>query len=324
MHIREFNLTAVALGEKTRLELEVTRLPSGMPVNFSTLLAKGSKPGKTLVAIAGVHGDEYEGPMAILKVFDQLRPAEMSGSFVGIPVVNPPAFDAGTRTSPLDGQNMARIFPGKPEGTVSEQLAHALIEHVFPLGDLFLDHHSGGVKYECPLTCGFFLLEGEIGRISKEAALAFGAKVVWGSPLNQGRSISEAVRIKKVPSIYSETTGGGGVLPHDLAAYVRGTFNVMKYLGILPGCPDAEKPELYHESADVGRDFDHAINCKQSGLIDLRVKAAEKVTRGDLIGVIYSSGGQVLEEIRADRDGYVMGLRRFSRIFAGELVALVD
>ena len=323
MKIQDFDPTDLSASAKTTMELEVTRLPSGTPILFSTLVARGTEPGKTIVVIGGVHGDEYEGPLAILKTWEALSPAEMSGSFIGIPVVNPPAFDAGTRTSPIDEMNLARVFPGKADGTVSERIAHALLEYVFPHGDLLLDLHSGGVKYECPLTCGFYLLAGEIGRTSKEAALAFGADVVWGGQLNEGRTISEAVRHKQVPSIYTETTGGGGVKPDDLTAYVHGTQNVMKYLGILPGEPNAAPPRLYHESTEVGRDFDTAINCTQSGLWEGAVRSGEEVREGQLLGRIYATDGRIIEEIHSDRPGHVMGLRRFSRILAGELAALV-
>lgn len=322
--IEEFVPEAIPPGEKARIGLEAVRLPSGMPVALTALVARGNQSGQSMVVIGGVHGDEFEGPMAILKVFEELEPATMRGTFIGLPVVNPPAFDAGTRASPLDGQNLARVFPGKRDGTVSEQIAHVLLEHVFPLGDLLLDHHSAGVKYECPLTCGFYLLDGEIGRISKEASLVFGAEVVWGSPLNHGRTISEAVRFKQIPSIYTETTGGGGVRPPDLAAYVRGTLNVMKYLGIVPGRPETQTPVLYLESTDADRDFDKAINSTCSGLIEPKVRSLEKVQKGQVLGIIYGVDGRVLEEVRSDQDGHVMGIRRFSRIFAGELVALVE
>lgn len=324
MEAKELDPSAVPRGEKRQIGLEVTRLAGGATVQFPTLVARGAKDGKVIVVIGGVHGDEYEGPLAILKLFQGLQPDEMRGTFIGIPVVNQPAFDAGTRTSPLDDQNLARVFPGKADGTVSEKIAHALLERVFPHGDLLLDLHSGGVKYECPLTCGFYLLDGEIGRESKEAALAFGADVVWGSILNQGRSISEAVRYKQVPAIYAETTGGGGVLPSDLEAYMRGVTNVMKYLGILPGTPESRRPEIYHESSSVERDFDKAINCSTSGLFESQVRCKERVKDGQLLGVIYDVCGNVVEEIRSDQDGYVMGLRRFSRVLAGELIALVS
>ncbi len=82
------------------------------------LIARGAQPGRLLVAIAGVHGDEYEGMDAIRRCFAELDPKEMTGAFVGIPVANPFAYEARVRATPssYDGLNLARVFPGDPAG----------------------------------------------------------------------------------------------------------------------------------------------------------------------------------------------------------------
>jgi predicted deacylase len=91
------------------------------PENFP--LVRGASAGATLVVSANVHVDEYEGVRAIHEVFDELNPERMAGNPIAAPVLNPPAFWSGTRTSPLDGANLARVFPGDPEGCPSQRLA---------------------------------------------------------------------------------------------------------------------------------------------------------------------------------------------------------
>ena len=80
--------------------------PAGLPL----LRVTGARPGKRLVATGGVHGDEYEGPRAIYETFDELDPAEMAGEFLAVPVANPAAHWAVSRTNPEDGANLARVF----------------------------------------------------------------------------------------------------------------------------------------------------------------------------------------------------------------------
>src|SRR5207249_236643 len=143
------------------------------------------------------------------------------GSFVGIPVVNPPAWDAGTRASPIDGLNLARVFPGDAGGSVSLRIAHALTEYLFPQADLMLDLHSAGVQYVLPTLAGGCRVEGEMGRIIREAVFAFGAAVIWNSPPNKGRTLNGAM-LKGVPAIYAETTGGGRARPEDVCDFVTG------------------------------------------------------------------------------------------------------
>ena len=59
-------------------------------------------------------------------------------------VANPLGFRKYNRLTPQDGMNLNRIFPGNPDGTVSEQLAHRLLDLALETGDVMLDLHSGG------------------------------------------------------------------------------------------------------------------------------------------------------------------------------------
>ena len=56
----------------------------------------------------------------------------MSGRIIIVPSLNFPAAQKGKRLSPFDGQNMNRVFPGKPDGTPTERLAAFLTGTLFP------------------------------------------------------------------------------------------------------------------------------------------------------------------------------------------------
>src|SRR5678816_1116259 len=89
-----------------------------------TVVARGNGP--TALALAGNHGDEYQGQIAVMKLARELTPEMVTGRIILIPSLNFPAARAGTRLSPVDGMNMNRAFPGEPEGTVTSQIAHFL------------------------------------------------------------------------------------------------------------------------------------------------------------------------------------------------------
>lgn len=74
------------------------------------VIANGEGP--TALVMAGNHGDEYPGPIAIMKLMRELEPAQVRGRLILIPALNLPAAKAGTRLSPLDGKNLNRSFPG--------------------------------------------------------------------------------------------------------------------------------------------------------------------------------------------------------------------
>src|SRR5262249_11258914 len=134
----------VSAGSKATFALPVTTRADGSRIELPVLALRGASGGKTLLVTAGVHGDEFEGMAALRQVFEALEPARLSGTFVAVPIANPPAFEAGLRTNADDRQDMARVFPGDPAGTVTEQLAHALTQHFIRHADLFCDLHSAG------------------------------------------------------------------------------------------------------------------------------------------------------------------------------------
>ena len=113
----------------------VTRLPIGV-------IANGTGP--TVIIEGGNHGDEYEGPITICELIRDLDPAEVQGRLILMPANNAPAVIAGQRTSPVDGLNLNRTFPGDPRGTITQQISAFLVQEIFPRGDAFLDLHSGG------------------------------------------------------------------------------------------------------------------------------------------------------------------------------------
>ena len=92
------------------------------------LAAAGHGDGPTLAVLAGVHGDEYEGIRAIPRIFRALDQADLRGRLIAVPVCNVPAYRTATRSSPIDGLNLARVFPGDPRGTVTQRIAHVVTE----------------------------------------------------------------------------------------------------------------------------------------------------------------------------------------------------
>ena len=78
--------------------------------------------GPTLVIMAGNHGDEYEGQIAISNLALTFEPGDILGRLILLPMVNAPAGEAGSRTSPIDNGNLNRLFPGNASGCPTEMI----------------------------------------------------------------------------------------------------------------------------------------------------------------------------------------------------------
>jgi predicted deacylase len=263
-----------------------------------------------------VHGDEYEGIEAIPQAFVDVDPAVLSGTLVMVPACNLPAYEAAQRSSPIDGMNLARVFPGKDNGTVTERIAYALTEQLLCRADFLLDLHSGGVAYEIPTLIGYLHDEGELGQRSRAAAEAFGAPVMWGHPLPMppGRSISAATACG-VPWLYTEGPGGGYARLEDVACFRRGIVNLMGHLGMLPFAPAVSKPRL-HLVGDGNLDV--VTMAPVGGYFRPAVAVLEQVKRGAVLGAIKDFFGKSVATITAESDGVVIMVRRLQRVQVGE------
>lgn len=317
-----FRLDSCPPGVKRRLHLLVTTLPDGQPLAMPTLVARGSSPGPTLLATGAVHGDEYEGVIAIQDLFDELDVTTMAGSFVGVPVLNGPAFAAATRESGLDHMNLARIFPGSPTGSPSQRLAHAFQSHLLPLAALYVDLHAAGNVYAMRELAGYMLRDDAVGARQRAAAIAFGLELVWGTAPLPGRTLSAAAD-HNIPAIYVELNGEGRARPADVARARAGLRALLALLGITAGSYPTE-PRLLVEQPTAGSghlQVDHPSPA--SGLFVPAVELWQPVARGQPLGAVRHPDGTTLATVTAARAGRVLLLRTMPRVLAGDTLAFV-
>ena len=318
--LESFNLDSVAPGEKRAQRLDICELAGGDVLRLPMLVVKGASPGPTIVVLGGVHGDEYEGPYAVRRLYGWLDPTEMSGTFVGISQTNPPAFATGTRTSPIDGVNLARIFPGDENGTPTERIAYRVAHDVIDRADFVIDLHSSGTYMTMPTLVGYDAGDTEAGRRSREAAFAFGAPVVWAHlELSPGRTVSRAWE-RGIPWLYTESPGGGWLSAESAGLYVRGVINVMKVMGILPGAVEAGEPT--HHLCGSG-DVDGSLTAGTAGYLVRDVEVLDRVGRGDVLGRVLAPDGSVVEEVRSPMDGVVIMMRMSPSVMPGTNVFMV-
>ena len=140
--------------------------------------------GPTVLFTGGNHGDEFEGPVALFDLAHRIRAEELSGRVIIVPGMNYPAFRAGRRTSPIDGGNMNRVFPGNPTGTLTEKIADYFQRSLLPLADTVVDLHSGGRTMEfLPFCCAHVLEDKEQQSRCLAAMEAFNAPVSMMLPV---------------------------------------------------------------------------------------------------------------------------------------------
>ena len=310
----DFHPSQFAAGAKHTCTLDV-ETNAGV-ISLPVLLARGAASGQTLVATAGIHGDEYEGPRAIYETFAELDPAQMSGSFLAVPVANPPAFWNVSRCNPIDGDNLARAFSGRPGGNPTAAFAYALDQHIIAHADFFIDLHSAGVRYLMPTMAGYYLREER----SRKAAMIFGAPVVWGhDSIAPGRTLSACLE-RGIPFLYTEARGAGRIHPDDLRVFRRGLQNLLKHLRILPGLPEPGS-EPVHLTGDGN--VDEGDQAASDGFFIPNIDLLEAVRGGQEIGRMLDLEGRHQGSVRASRSGVIGMLRMTPAVKAGDILVVM-
>jgi len=273
------------------------------------IVVNGANPGKTLFLGSGIHGTEYVGMDAMLRLIHEIDPLTLHGRIVAIPMINIPAFETVTREGPFDSLNLNRIFPGKKTGFVSEQIADLLMERVLPKVDYAIDLHGATLNDMQINICGFE----ESDRVSSlHMAQAFGIEALWKMSTSgiQG-SFTGTATGKGIPSIIVEVGGEGRCKEEWVQFEIRGFKNVMKVLKMIEGTPEG-LPSRY---MIVEGFWQHAST---GGFLRPQVKLGERIKKGTLIGSVIDLHGNTLEEMKAPFDGLIMGMRTLPKINPGD------
>jgi N-alpha-acetyl-L-2,4-diaminobutyrate deacetylase len=285
-----------------------------------TVIRHGAGP--TALLTGGNHGDEYEGPIALLNLAARLRAEDVTGRVIILPSLNHPAFVAGRRTSPIDAGNLNRTFPGRPDGTVTQKIADYVQRYLLPLADLVLDFHSGGKTLNfVPFAAAHVLNDAEHQARCVAAMDAFGAPYsMMMLEIDNVGMLDTAVETMGKTFVTTELGGGGSATARSIAIAERGLRNVLIHAGILAGEID-RRPSVRLDMPGG----DCFVTALDDGVLEMCVDLGEPVTKGDLVARVHPVGrtGVQPTEYRAALTG-VLAARHFPGLIkAGDTVAVV-
>jgi predicted deacylase len=257
------------------------------------------------------HGDEYEGQVTLMKLARSLKPEQVQGRLILIPMLNRPAAENGTRLSPLDGRNMNRAFPGKFDDTITGLIAHYVSQVLLPRADLVIDIHSGGRSMHFLPSVNMHDVPNK-----KQMRKMVDAGIAWGAPYvfiyrdvgGVGLYPGYAESLGKV-TLGTEIGGAGQFGKEMLSIADTGLKNVLKMYGILEGQPKAAKaPQVV--AADRAEDY---IMAPVSGIFEPFLELGDEISAGKPIGQIHSTEQpfHAPTPVLAATDGIVMSRKSF-------------
>lgn len=296
-------------GEAVSGYLEVPALgDNGTRIPVS--LVRGTDKGPVLVLVAGTHGYEYPGISALQRLRQSIDPRALRGTLILVHIANPPSFYGRTiYTSPADGKNLNRVFPGRPDGTLSERIAYAITTQVIAQADFLVDLHAGdGNEALRPYVYMSVTGDAQLDAATRGMALAFGLDhiVIDAAqirPHEATQFVDQTALSRGVPAITTETGQLGQNDDRSIALAEHGIRNLMRHLGMLEGIPEPNSSVVWLKDYQV-------IPSPVTGVFRATVRDGYAIAEGGLLGELYDPFGAKIGDVRAPFAGivnYVVG-----------------
>lgn len=261
----------------------------------------GTRPGKTILITAGVHGGEYVGIQAAIELSQKLKIQKVAGTIIIVKALNVPAFEHRNGSMGLtDGKNLNREFPGNPTGTEMERLAWAVSHELQPAADYYIDLHSGD-DYEQLTPYVYYAGMADEETVSQSRRMAEQVDVPYmvRSNVASGGSYNYAAS-QGIPSILIERGGMGAWTSEEVRSTRRDVRNILCHLGIYQGKKDyrtyypLEVTDICYQ--DASRD----------GLWYPFKKPGDMIREGEILGEVRDYEGGLLELSVAEYDGVIL------------------
>lgn len=283
----------------------------------------GTHPGPTLALVAGNHGYEYPPILALQRLPARVDDRRLNGTLILAHVANMPSFLGRTvYFSPVDGKNLNRCYPGKPDGTVSERIAHAITTQVIEPADYLLDLHCGDGNewlrpYVYQAVTGSPAMDDAIARL----VLAFGIDhivVDRNRPADPARSVycSTTAVTRGKPAMTIESGALGRTDEESVERIVSGIFGVLRELKMVADGPAPVDSPVYLDPVEV-------LSSPATGILYPHVEPDQQVSQGALLAHITDFFGAAAAEVRAPFDGVILYIVATPPITKGQPVACI-
>lgn len=285
----------------------LTTTHAGEEIRVPVIDIMGKEDGPTLSIVAGIHGAEYAGIEASIRLGRQISPEQLSGNLRIVPICNLPGFLGRHEVQcPIDGKNLNRVFPGSTDGSYTDHLAHLVYQNVVKGSDYVLNIHGGDIFEELVPYVGvgttnsqeIDIKSRELGRVY-DLPFLLETKTLPGAVAG-GSSLNQAAQADGIPSVLAES-GGRGLLEEEFVlTHLKGMRNVLKWLNMIEG--DIERT---HRTREMSTDF---WRIAHDGVCYPEMSLGEHVKKGQRIGVVNDWYGDLLEVVEAPYDAYIVAI----------------
>ncbi len=293
--VQELNIEAIEPGTVARLWLQVISDGLGQPVCIPVIVVRGARPGRTLGLTAALHGNELNGIPIIQRLFRQLDPLRLSGTILGVPVLNTPSFLRQERFY-LDGRDLNHLMPGRSDGTASEVYAHGVFSSIVGQMDYLVDLHTASSG-----RVNSFYIRADMDKAeTREMALLHNPQIIVHNPPSDG-TLRGAATAQGVHAITLELGDPQVFQKTIISAGLTGIQNLMIHLGMMDGTimPATRPPVLCQKS--------YWLYAEEGGILTVRPNLGDMLEKGQRVATVRNVFGDLVKTYEAPEDGIVIG-----------------
>ena len=304
-----YNGGTVAPGETANVRYTVSETYLGDPVRIPVTIVNGEEPGPIACLTAASHGDELNGIEVVRAVAHEWDHTDLHGTIVCLPVLNVPGFLAQHRYLPILDRDLNRSFPGGPEGTSANRMAHRIFTNFIEPCDFVLDFHTSTRGRNNMLHVRANMRDKQVDRLAR----AFGATVIIDGEGPDGSLRGEATA-SGVPAVTIEM-GEAHRFQRDLIDQaLAGVESVFAEYGLQ--WPRAVQWPGWRTV--IGDERDRTwIRADSGGIVDMHYDRGALVYEGDTICTISNHFMVESDDVTAPFTGLMVGVLENPVVYPG-------
>ena len=282
-------------GTRQQLNWAATETYTGMAIPTPVLVVNGAQPGPALCLTAAVHGDELNGIETVRRIVYNLNPEKLTGTVIGVPIVNIQGFQRHSRYLP-DRRDLNRFFPGNPSGSSASRIAHSFFTQIVQHCDSLVDLHTGSFHRTNLPQLRADLRDESVVALTK----GFGSTVILHSEGAVG-SLRRAAVEAGVPAVTVEAGAPLQVEEAEVKHAVKSIHTLLDTLGMYNKRSLWGNPEpAYYAS--------HWVRSDNGGILFSQVKLGKRVKQGDVLGTVTDPISNKQSNIVSPFNGRILGM----------------
>lgn len=298
---------------------EVMRNPLAVGEDLIIQKNRIGNGGKRLCIVTGTHGDELEGQYVAWRLARILneKSEHLHGTVDIYPATNPLGISTMTRGIPQCDLDMNRTFPGSDRGSMSELMAHRLVQDLKG-ADVCIDIHASNIFLrEIPQVRININTADRLVPLAKKLNM----NLVWihAAATVLESTLAHSLNELDTPTLVVEMGVGMRVTRSYGDQLITGIFNLMSHLGMWDAPVPPVAPPIVSSDGHVS-----FINASCPGIFFPSSQHTAHVQEGDELGIIADPlTGEVRERLVSPVTGVLFTLREYPLVYEGSLVARI-